>query len=81
MRPVHELGDDEAAAVAGIEVYEDFLSTQDGGKVQIGQTKKIKLRDRLAALKVFGESLSMFEKPDSKPLTMIVRFGDIRATG
>lgn len=73
LRPVHELGDDEAALIAGIEVYEDFLGTEAGEKVQVGQTKKIRLRDRLAALKALGEYHGMFAKDGGGKLpTMIV---------
>ena len=72
LRPVHELDDDTAAAVAGIEVHEDFLGTEGGDKVPVGQTTKIKLRNKLEALKALGEYHGMFRKDGAKELVMIV---------
>lgn len=48
--PVKQFGDDEAAAVAGLEVYEENLRGDDGEILKTGEVKKIKLADKRAAL-------------------------------
>lgn len=52
MRPIHELDDDTARAIASVEVAELFggESKQEGGRTIIGLTKKIKAWDKNAAL-------------------------------
>jgi phage terminase small subunit len=48
--PVNQFGDDEAAAVAGIEVEETDITDDDGQVMETGRVKKIKLADKRAAL-------------------------------
>jgi phage terminase small subunit len=51
IKPVTEFDDDEAAAIAGIEVYEEnFKSDDPDEKIVIGKTKKIKITDKRGAL-------------------------------
>lgn len=52
----HELTDDAAAALAGIDIEENFMM---GDK--IGETKKIKLYDKLSALDKLARRLGMFD--------------------
>lgn len=59
--PIHELGDDAAAAVASFEVEE--IGT-DG--VVIGRTKKLKAWDKVAALEKAMKHLGMFEKDNAQ---------------
>lgn len=59
--PINELDDDAAAALAGVEVDELWGMSMDG-KVQIGETKKIKRWDKLKALDSLGDHLGMFTK-------------------
>ena len=57
--PIHELDDDTAAALAGIDVLEEF---EGSGKdrVFIGYTKKFKLTDKRASLELLGKHLKLF---------------------
>jgi phage terminase small subunit len=54
LKQLHELDDHAAAALAGVEVDEIFESTPTG-KQKIGETKKIKLWDKLKALDRLSE--------------------------
>ena len=54
MKPIGELGDDEAAVIAGVEVGE---IVEDG--VAIGRLKKIKLSDKLGALNSLAKHLGL----------------------
>lgn len=47
--PVNLFGDDEAAAVAGIEVYEEKIKVGEGD-LTVGMVKKIKITDKRSAL-------------------------------
>lgn len=48
--PVNLMDDDSAAAIAGIEVYEENSTDDEGERMTVGQVKKIKLSDKRAAL-------------------------------
>lgn len=50
LKPVKELGDDEAAAIAGIEVTDNWEKDEDGKPFIAGQLKKIKITDKRGAL-------------------------------
>lgn len=51
IKPITQLDDDEAAAIAGIEVYEESVTTDDETeKMTVGLTKKLKFSDKRAAL-------------------------------
>lgn len=58
---IHELDDDTAAAVAGIEVLEQF---EGSGKerVFVGHLKKYRIADKNSALEKLFKHLGMFEK-------------------
>lgn len=61
--PVSKWPDDVARSVAGIDVDEIWETEEEGGrrrKVQVGQTKKIKLFDKLKALEMLGRKLGQF---------------------
>lgn len=55
LKPIHELDDDTAAAIAGIEVSETH-----GGDSAAGTLKKIKLSDKRASLELCGRHLQMW---------------------
>lgn len=55
LKSVHELDDDTAAAVAGLDVIE--MSSEDDKTCRL---KKIKLSDKRAALELIGRHLGMF---------------------
>lgn len=62
----HSLDDDAAAALAGIEVYEEFGFDKTGEKAHIGDTKKIKLCNKLAALNDIAKHLGLFEEDNKQ---------------
>lgn len=72
LKDIHELDDDAAAALAGIEVTEE-TEFVDGQKVNTGWTKKIKTYDKTKALEALGKHLGIFEKDNAqaKPVTNI----------
>lgn len=59
IKPPKEWPDDVAAAVAGIEMLEEFEGTGDQ-RQQVGWTKKLKLIDKLKALELLGKDLGRF---------------------
>lgn len=52
---ITELDENEAAAIAGFDFYEDFEGKGESRKV-VGYTKKFKLADRLRALELYGKA-------------------------
>lgn len=65
LKPPSEWPDDVAAALAGIEVDEiwemqESENSRKMKKVQIGETKKVKLFDKLKALEMLGRDLGRF---------------------
>jgi phage terminase small subunit len=67
LKQVSELGDDEAAALAGFEQQEITA-----GEEVIGTLKKIKRWDKTRVLEKFGEHLGLFESGGGKVPTLIV---------
>lgn len=69
IKPIHELDDDCAAAIAGIDIDE---IKADG--FVIGHTRKIKQWDKNAALEKAAKILGLFERDNeqNRPLTRIV---------
>lgn len=57
--PIHELDDDTAANIAGLEVNELFEGEGDQ-KHAFGLLKKIKLSDKLRGLEMLGKHLKLF---------------------
>lgn len=57
----HDIPDDAAGALAGMEVFEEFGYNQEGDKVHIGDTKKIKTYDKVKALDSLARHLGMFK--------------------
>jgi phage terminase small subunit len=50
LKKITDLDDDAAAAIAGVEVDELWEPDGDGGRKQVGETKKVKRWDKRAAL-------------------------------
>lgn len=71
-KPITELDDDTAAAIAGLEVVEEFESGEEGRKF-VGYTKKYKIADKNSSLDKLMKHLGLFEK-DNKQAT------DLRVT-
>lgn len=59
LKNIRELDDDSAAALAGVDVYEERTGQED--VEAIGVTKKIKMHDKLRALDALGKHLGMFK--------------------
>lgn len=59
LKNVRELDDESAAALAGVDVYEEKTGEED--VEVIGVTKKIKLHDKIRALDALGKHLGMFK--------------------
>ena len=71
IKDISEIDDDTARAINGIEVFEEF---EGFGKDRehVGQTKKIKLVDKLKSIEMLGKNLKMFtdKKEFSGTLTL-----------
>lgn len=65
LKPIHKLDDDAAASLAGIDIDEIF-EWIDGSKHNVGQTKKIKLQNKLAALEAISKHIGFFEKDNEQ---------------
>lgn len=70
IKPVTDFGDDEAAAVAGIEVYEENLDSDDPGEqIKVGTVKKIKIADKRAALDSLVKLMG-YAEPEKKSIDL-----------
>lgn len=73
--PINELDDDTAAALAGMDVLEEF-SGSGADRVLTGYTKKYKLVDKGASLTALEKIKGMYEKDNTQkkePVTIITR--------
>lgn len=76
MKPLDQLDDETAAAIAGLEVYEEL---DQEGVVVLGRVKKLKLSDKIGALTLLARHLGMLNdkltlKGDAEnPLTLLVK--------
>ena len=59
-KPIEALDDDTAAALAGLEVREEFEGTGEN-RTFVGYTKKYKLANKLGALDSLAKHLGLFE--------------------
>jgi phage terminase small subunit len=66
--PITKLDDDSAAAIAGIEVANDWDRDNDGKAIIVGQIKKIKIADKKAALDSLARLMG-YNEPDKMQLT------------
>ena len=74
--PVKQFDDDSAAAVAGIEVYEEKITDDSGEEMAVGQVKKIKLADKRAALDSLCKLMG-FNAPEKSELSSLIRLEQI----
>lgn len=72
LKKVSDLTDDVAAALMCVDVFE--LVAFDG--VKVGETKKIRMHDKLKALELLGRYLGLFEK-DNKQQPAPVNLFDV----
>lgn len=74
LKPINELDDESAGALACVEVYEERISDVDADEnVTAGMTKKIKTYDKVKALDSLARHLGLFGKDNeqSKPIVQI----------
>jgi|SRR6185369_1243968 len=71
-KELHELDDDTAAAIAGLEIDEIFVGTGEERTV-IGQTKKYKIANKLGALDSLARTQGMFKDKTEVSGEVIVR--------
>lgn len=60
LKPVHELDDNTAAALAGFEVMEEKSGDGKGKQTTIGHIKKIKTYDKNKSLEILAKYFKMF---------------------
>lgn len=61
LRPVQDLDDDTAGAIIGVESFEEYDGRGDD-REYIGDTKKIKMADKIRAAELLGKHLGMFKE-------------------
>lgn len=66
----HDLSDAAAASLSGIDI-DEIYGFVAGDKEKIGETKKIKLHNKLAALDSLGKHLGIFEKDNDQKKSQI----------
>jgi phage terminase small subunit len=70
----NQLGDEAAAVISGIDVFEE--KEFDGRQmIPIGETKKVKLHSKLNALDALGKHLGVFKKDNDQKQTSVVITG------
>ena len=60
LKPIHELDDDTAAAISGIEVDVKVLCKEDSTEAVASRLHKVKLSDKKGALDSLAKTLGMF---------------------
>jgi len=74
-KPINELDDDTAAALAGLDVLEEFEGSGDG-RVFVGYTKKYKVADKNSALEKLFKHHGLYERDNAQktdPLVELLR--------
>lgn len=75
--PVCDLDDDSAAAIAGIESYEERMQAGEE-TIVTGVVRKVKISDKIRALDGLGKHLGIFDKDNSQKKP-IVNVNDLSA--
>lgn len=82
--PIHELDDDTAAALAGLDVYRERSHTEGDGDdrtdtelVEVAETVKYKLADKNASLTALEKHLGMYKEDEAatSPLNITIVLG------
>lgn len=68
--PIHELDDDTAAALAGLDVMEEFAGSGEDRKF-IGYTKKYKLASKNESLTALEKHLGMYERDNKQKANLL----------
>ena len=61
LRPIQDLDDDTAGAIIGLESFEEYEGRGDD-REYIGDTKKVKMADKIRAAELLGKHLGMFKE-------------------
>lgn len=61
LKPITDLDDNEAAALASVKIYEEYSERE-----AVGVNKEIKLYDKLAALEKLARHLGLYEKDNDQ---------------
>lgn len=78
--PIHELDDDTAAALAGLDVLEEFEGTGKDRKF-IGYTKKYRLADKGASLTALEKIKGMYEKDNEQKPAAVTNVTTVKVSG
>lgn len=76
LKPVHDLDDEAAGALAGVEVYEEKTGAED--VEAIGTTKKIKTYDKVKALDSLARHLGMFTDKMDVNLSGVMTWNEVK---
>ena len=74
-KPITELDDDTAAALAGLDIHEEYEGSGDG-RVFVGYTKKYKIADKNSALEKLFKHHGLYEldnKQKTDPLSELLK--------
>jgi phage terminase small subunit len=76
--PLHQLDDDTAAALAGMDVLEQYEGVGEDRKL-VGLVKKYKIADKNAALEKAAKILGLFEKDNAQKPPAVIQMIDYSA--
>lgn len=65
LKPIHELDDETASALAGMDIQEEFAGSGDA-RVHIGRTKKVKIAERKGYLDMLMRHLGGYKKDNEQ---------------
>lgn len=63
-----ELTDDQKSLLASVETFEEFESVGKGIKIKIGETKKIKVWDKMKALEILAKHFGLYSDAPIIPI-------------
>ncbi len=73
LKPIHELSDEAAASLSGIEVENIYAQSEPGKrKVKVGELVKIKMHSKLQALENVAKHIGFYEKDNEQQSKLIV---------
>ena len=75
---LHQLDDDTAAAINGLEVLEEYEGSGEDRKL-VGHVKKYKIADKNAALEKAAKILGLFEKDNAQKPPPVIQMIDYSA--
>lgn len=73
LKSIHDLDEESAAALAGVETYEEKIGDEE--KLTIGQTKKIKTYDKTKALEMLAKHFKIYTDAPINNNSITVGYG------